>query len=226
MKRLMVICLVLAVLMSVSATAFAAPNGFVSSPSENPGPTVEDFDPSDEDCEGWLVVTPYGDKSELPEVLRALLEKAYNSIVNAENLTELNEALAALVANKKIDPANLAVSDLFDIHVAGCDFHEEHVDFDIVLSADALHNFVGLLHMNKDGVWELVEDAQVTQNDEHLMFSVESFSPFAIVVDTTGESPDGPTGESNMVYVYAAAMVTSAVALVVVFVLSRKKKVA
>ena len=220
MKKVLVICLVMLMVAILGVTAFAAPNGFVSSPSGNAAPDVESFEPSDEDCTATLVVTPYGDKHELSKTLQAMLDAAYNSIVNADDLTSLNDDLAKIVKDRNLDSKKLAVSDLFDIHVAGCDYHEEHVDFDVTLSADTLSHFVALLHMNKDGEWELVADARVANNDEHLIFSVESFSPFAIVIDTSASSPD--TGDSAMIYV--GAMAASAVAFVVLLVVINRKK--
>lgn len=217
MKKVLVICLMMVMVVSMSVTAFAAPGGFVSSPSGNPAPTVVDFDPNDDDCTGWLVVTPYGDRHKLSDALRAMLEKAYNSIVNSDDLTKLNAELAKIAADKNIVGTDLAVSDLFDIHVTGCDYHDEHVGFDITLDADTLSHFVGLLHMNKDGVWELVTNAEVVNDGEHLKFSVDSFSPFAIVVDTSSGTPDAPqTGDNSMIHIYAIIMVVSALAVIVI----------
>lgn len=226
MKKVVAICLMMVMVLCMSVNVFAAPSGFVSSPSGNPAPTVVAFEPNNDDCTGRLVVTPYGDRHELSDALRAMLEKAYNDIVNSDDLTKLNAELAKIASDKDINGADLAVSDLFDIHVTGCDYHDEHVDFDITLDADTLDRFEGLLHMNKDGVWELVTDAEVINNGEHLKFSVDSFSPFAIVVDTSSGSPDAPqTGDNSMIHIYAIIMVVSALAIVVITVKSRKQKV-
>lgn len=226
MKKVLAICLMMVMVLSMSVNVFAASGGFVSSPSGNPAPTVVSFKPSDDDCTAQLVVTPYGDKHDLSDALRAMFEKAYNEIVNSGDLTKLNADFAKLVADRNLTADKLAVSDLFDIHVSGCDYHDEHVDFDITLDADTLSRFVGLLHMNKDGVWELVTDAEVINNGEHLKFSADSFSPFAIVVDTSSGSPDAPqTGDNSMIHIYAIIMVVSALAIVVITVKSRKQKV-
>jgi len=164
MKKLLAILLTMVMLLSLSVSAFATSEGFVSSPSTRPAPEVESFEPADEDCDGWLVVTPYSEKEELPEALEKLLEKARDEVSSSKNLTELNEDLENVAKSKNIRAENLAVSDLFDIHVAGCDFHDGHVDFDIVLSADTLSHFVGLLHMKKNGEWEL--DLSFVENHE------------------------------------------------------------
>ncbi|MBQ3547589.1 MAG: hypothetical protein IJA44_03845 [Clostridia bacterium] len=221
MKKVLVICLTVVFMVSMTLTAFAAPGSFVSSPSGNPAPQKVEFKPADEDCTATLVITPYSEKNELPTALKAMMEKAYNDIKGTDDLTTLNAALAKLAKDLKIKSSDLAVSDLFDIHVTGCDYHDEHVDFDIVLAADSLKNFVGLLHMNKNGDWELVEGAKVIANGEHLAFSVDSFSPFAVVVNTAAKPSQ--TGDSNMIPVYVAIMAVSALALVVILVKSKKK---
>ncbi len=223
MKKLFAICMIVVMLVAMSANAFAATNGFVSSPSENAAPKVEAFDPADENCTATLNITAYADKHTLPEALRTLLEQAYASIADSADLTKLNADLANLVKEKGYDITKLAVADLFDIHPTDCEFHDGHTDFDITLSADTLSQFVGLIHMNKDGVWELVTDAKVINNGEHLEFSVESFSPFAIVVNTG--DPVADEGTSPWVYVSIAAAVVVAGGVVAVVFFKRKKLV-
>ena len=224
MKKVLTICMVAVLALSLTVTAFAAPNGFVSSPSENTAPTEITFTPADEDCTASLVITPFSEKEELPEALENLLETARNQIETSTDLTKLNSVLANLANEMKIKGEDLAVSDLFDIHVTGCEYHDGHTDFDIVLSADMLKNFVALLHMQKDGTWEMVSDAKVTGNGNHLAFSVDSFSPFAIVVNTNGEGAQVPQTDDNMFYIAAVVMAVSAVALVVIAVITCKKK--
>ena len=221
MKKILVICLTLIMVASMTVVAFAAPNGFVSSVSGKPGPTIESFDPDDDDCTADLIITPYSERHDLPKPLLDIIEKAYKDIVNADDLTDLSDALAKLVKDKKIDSENLAVSDLFDIHVDGCDSHDGHEGYEIILEADSLKNFVGLIYINEDGEWELVTDAEVINNGKHLKFSVDSLSTFAIVVDTS----DGPqTGDNTMIYVSFILMIVSAAALVVVLIKSKKQK--
>ncbi len=221
MKKVLVICLTVVFMMSMTLTAFAAPGAFVKSPTGNPAPQQIEFKPADEGCTATLVITPYTDKQELPAALKTLMEKAYNAIKGTDDVSTLNAALAKLAKDKKIKGTDLAVSDLFDIHVTGCEYHDEHTDFDIVLSADSLKNFVGLLHMNKNGEWELVKDATVISNGEHLKFSVDSFSPFAVVVNT--KANPSQTGDNSMIPLYVAVMAISALAIVVILVKSKKQ---
>ena len=223
MKKILAICLMMVIVLSMSVmNVFAAPGAFLNSPSGNPAPTVVEFDPKDDECTAELIITPYGDKKTLPAELKALIEKAYNAIANTDDLTTFNADLTALAASKKIPGDKLAVSDLFDIHVTGCDYHEGHVDFDIILAADTLNRFVGLLHMNKNGEWELVSNAKVTNNGEHLEFSMDEFSPFAIVIDTSKGAPQ--TGDDSMIYLYAVIMAISALGIIVIAVKSKKRK--
>lgn len=221
MKKVLVICCALLMVMSMGAVAFAAPGSFVSSPTGNQAPTVVEFD-KPEDCTAELVITPYGERADLPETLQNVIEKAYAEIRGTDDLTTLNAALAKLAESLKIAGTDLAVSDLFDIHMTGCDYHEEHKDFDIVLSSDMLHNFVGLLHMKGDGQWELIDNAKVV-NGEHLVFSVEGFSPFAIVVEEEGAAQ---TGENNRTWLYVAIMAASATAMLIVWRMSKKQQTA
>lgn len=222
MKKVLAICLTVIMIVSMSVVAFASLGGFVISPSLNPAPIVIDFLAKDEDCTADIVITPYIDINLLPETLREMMKKAYADISGSIDLTALNAELKAFAAEKGIDGTKLAVSDLFDLHLTGCDYHEGHTDFDVILKAETLENFVALLHMNHNGEWELVPDAKVTNNDEHLEFSVESFSPFAIVVDTTNENAG--TSDNTMTYVYVTLMAVSAAGLIIVLLLGRRKQ--
>ena len=223
MKKFVTICVMLALVASLSFQVFADPGSFITSPSLNPGPVIIEFVPHDPECTARLVITPYVERGTLPENLELMIEKAYALIAGTEDITTLNADLAELAAGMGLAGTDLAVSDLFDIHMEGCDYHEEHKDFDIILKAESLNRFVGLLHMNKDGVFELVKGAYVAgENGDHLIFSVESFSPFAIVVDTTDRTPD--TLDSTMIRVYGTIMIASAMLLVFVLIKSKKQE--
>lgn len=222
MKKILVVCLTVLMLTSMALSVIAAPGKFVVSVSGNAAPTVVTFDPQDDGCTATLVITPYSERKTLPETLKAMIEKAYDMISGSDDLTKLNSDLAKVAADMKIDSKNLAVSDLFDIRVDGCTNHDGHVNFDIVIAAETLDNFVGLLHMEKEGEFELVSNAEVINNGQHLKFSVDSLSPFAIVVNTTPDAPQ--TGFNSMIAVYVAVMAVSALALVVIAVKSRKQK--
>ena len=223
MKKVLAICLAVVMAVGMSLSAFAAPGSFLESPSKNPAPRIERF-VSLAGCEASLVITPYVNRSTLPEDLKLLIEYAYSTIAGTNDLTTLNAALAALATEMGIDTTNLAVSDLFDIHVVGCDSHDTHKGHEIVLGADTLDKFVGLLHMNKDGVWEFVSGAEVINDGKSLSFSVDDFSPFAIVVDTSSSSDEPGTGDSSMILLYSLVMVASATVIIVLAAKSKKQK--
>lgn len=222
MKKIIAICMALLMVLSATLTVFAARGVFLFSPSGRPTPVIVKFDPNNDACTAVAVITSYADRHSLSDAQLALIEKAYDDIANASDISALNADLAAYASKLGIDSKFLAVSNLFDIHVTGCDYHEEHRGFDVVLSTDVLDSFVGLLHMNNKGEWEFVSNAHVEQNGDHLVFEVDAFSPFAIVVDTTGLPPQ--TGDSVMV-ISSVVMVAAIVALGVVMH-KRKKQIA
>lgn len=225
MKKVLAICLVMVMLVSMNISVFAAPGSFVSSPSGNPAPILISFECGDEGCTAKMKITPYADRDTLPAVLKTLIESFYAKIAGTQDLTTLNVDLAKLAANKNLTGDRLAVSDLFDIYAYGCEEHEEHKNFTITLDADTLSRFVGLLHMKDNGEIELIKNAKVLNDGEHLQFTAETMSPFAIVVDTGADTPDGPqTGDNNMNHIYLIIMIASALALAVVLVMNKKQR--
>ena len=233
MKRVLAICLVMLMALSMSVSVLAAPKGFVESPTGRPAPGMIKFDPQDDDCTAELIVTPYGDRDELPEEYKKLLEDAYQDVVGTDDLTKLNDDLKNLAKDKNLKGDKLAVSDLFNLHVEDCDDHDGHKGFDVVLDADTLKNFVALMYMNEDGQWVLVKDAAVVNNGDHLSFTIDeldSSAPFAIVVNTGAEGtqpdtdPDDPkTGDISYIHIYVTIMAVSALALGVILVVSKKR---
>ena len=169
---------------------------------------------------------PYAERDALPADLKTLIETVYAEIAGTDDLTLLSADLSKLASDMNLDSKALAVSDLFDMHIVNCNQHEGHFNFNIVLSAETLDKFVALLHMNENGEWELVENAKVTNNGENLEFSVKSFSPFAIVVNTEGDVSEVPpeTSDHAIIYFYAGIMLVAVLAIVVVFVVIKRRK--
>ena len=222
MKKVFSIVLALVLTLALSVSVCAAPGQFVNSPSNNDAPTIISFERNNEECTGELIITPYSQRATLPAELKTLIEKAYSDIASSKDLTTLNKDLADLAAAQKIAGPDLRVSDLFDIRYEGCKDHDETHTFTIVLGAETLHRFVGLLHMNLNGEWELIKNAKVTDNGETLTFTVSDFSPFAIVVDTSDIEGDSPqTGVKNIA-IYGSLMLVSAMAIVVLVVKGKK----
>lgn len=223
MKKAFTFVLAMMLTLVLSVSVCAAPGQFVNSPSGNNAPTLISVEKLNDDCTATLIITPYSERHTLPADLQTLIEKAYSEIAASKDLTTLNADLAALAASQKIAGANLKVSDLFDIRYEGCEDHDGSHTFNIVLGADTLHRFVGLLHMNLNGEWELIDNAKVVNNGEALSFTISDMSPFAIVVDTSAADGDSPqTYDGSDLYIYGALMLVSALAIVVLVVKSKK----
>lgn len=221
MKKVLAICLALVMVLSISVSALATTGGFLISASLRPAPVLVNFEKLQNDCDAELVITPYSDRTTLSADLQDLMAKAYGEIKATEDLTTLNSALAAVADQKDIAGEDLAVTDLFDIHLEGCTIHDTHTDFGITLKADMLDRFVGLLHMTKDGKWELVDGAKVV--DGNLKFTAANFSPFAIVIDSEGsQSPE--TGDNTNIILMGVLMAVSATACVVLVLKSKKQE--
>ena len=224
MKKILMVLLLTVVAISMSVSAFADTGAFVKSPSANQAPEIVTGDSEDKN-EVKLVITAYADRSELPEEARGAIEKAYVKISGIKNLTTLCGALKDVAAEKNIPTTNLEVSDLFDISDA--EGGSDGCTYDIVLAAETLENFVGLLHFT-DGKWELIDNAVVEEiNGElHLKFSTKGLSPFAIVVDTGADLPvEDNRGTSILIGVLAIVAIAEAAALITIlvkFILSKK----
>lgn len=220
MKKVIASMLSLMLVLALSVSVFAT-GGFVSSPALDKAPTVKDFTAESENCATDIVVTAYADRADLNDNSKTAMETAYSEIQAATDVTTLSADLTKVATDMNVEAKNLAVSDLFDLSQVGCDDHTDHKAFQIKLSADTLKNFVALLHKTANG-WEVVADAKV-ENGDTLAFSVDSLSPFAIVVDA-GETGNASTGDNANLPLYISLMAVSAVALVVVIVLYKKKK--
>ena len=216
MKKLLVVILSLTMALSMAVTGFAA--SFVSSPSGNDAPEVDDVVPGDPNCTADVVVTPYSQRHTLTAEGKAAIEGAYNQIKATNDVSALNADLAALAKSKEIKGTNLAVSDLFDVSSVGCQEHDHHGTITISLKAETLKNFVGLMKL-VDGEWKLIDNAKV--EGDILTFTVKDLCPFAIVVDATPDSP--PTSDNGSIYLLAAVAALSLAAAVICFKKSRKE---
>ncbi len=230
MKKLSMVLLALLLTVALSICAVAAPESFVNSPGATQAPEIVEYENETEDCDAELVITPYSRHETLEDTLDEMIVDAYQEIITVDTLALLNEQLAAIARNRNIPEEALAVSDLFDIHYEGCEEHENeaHGSFKIKLHPDVLRNFVGLLHFHEND-WHLVESATV-ENDEFLVFTIDEFSPFAIVVNNSGDdSADSPlTGfiEDNLTVIsLVAVMVVTFTAGIILWKKSKKQSV-
>lgn len=214
MKKL--VTLILSVIMVLSMTV-AASAVFVASPSLNGAPVLEEVKGGESNL--IIKVTAYKDRATLDADTKAALEDSYKDIQAASTVADLTDAIKAVADKAGIKVADLKISDLFDVSVAEGETKDE---ITIVLKAETLKNFVALLH-DKDGKWEVVDGAKVSGNK--LTFSVDSLSPFAIVVNS-GEDKDSPaTGnptDYGMYFVIAAVVFGGVAAL---FLAKSKKRV-
>ena len=222
MKKFLTILMLSLLVFSLTFSSFAADiGGFLESPSAKRAPTLVSGSNPDHDCEDGLTITAYGDRDQLPEELRKAIEEFYTKIMGVKNLVGICPEIRELANSQGIPTANLAVSDLFDIHDK-CDDVEG--TFDIVLKATTLENFVGLIHYT-DGEFELIKNAKVEEIDGelHLKFSTNGLSPFAVVVNTG----DVIEQKDNSVIIGVLATVAIAegaalVAILIKFILSKK----
>ena len=222
MKKVLVILMALVMMATMCVSVFAAPGAFVNSPSKNPAPILVEGKNEAEGCTATVVVTAYGDRNDLTAEQRQKLEEAYAMIVGAENLTTLNAGLATIAQKLGVNTTDLAVSDLFDISATECaGNHADHGQFDITLKAETLGNFVALLHYY-NGEWRVIENAEITNNGEHLEFTEKEFSPFAIVVSTTDIEPQ-PT-PNNWGWIIAIIAAVIIILVLIWFLLFYRKK--
>ena len=210
MKKILSCLLVVMLLCSLSVAAFA--DNFVSSVANAGAPEVAEAAQSDgSDGKALIAITPMDEKDKLPEELKADMDAAFDSLDKAADLAAVNDELKAAAADQSI-----AVSDLFDIRV----LEEGTVSFPltITLKDKNLDNFVALLHY-VDGAWQWV-DAEVA--DGALTFTVDSLSPFAIIV-AVDEATSANTGDT-VPYGFIIGAVVLAGAAAWFFAKSRKVK--
>lgn len=244
MKKLLAIGLMVAMFLSLGISAFAANGGFVSSPSKQTAPQLIMCIGKNEsgEVEVNISITAFGDRDKLHEEARQIMEDAYTAIMETPNVVDLNTSVKAAIENildkmnkiiadenegkvaEQVKAENLAISDFFDISDAVKD-GATHYSF--IIDPETLNNFVCLLHYC-DGDWHVVDNAKVSENGEHLEFSVNSLSPFAIVVDTAAVEVEEPQTNNNNVRIIAicaiaAGLVLGGVAIVTVIQLKKRK---
>lgn len=187
MKKIVLVCLAVLMALSLSNAVLAA-GGFVSSPSKTGAPELVGAKNEKDDCVAIISVTSYADRKSLPAEDLEKFEYAYNTIIGRTGDPGFAELLAGIAVEYDMNVEDLAVSDFFDISRSDCPGHENHGKFDIVLKAQALENFVCLVHYY-DGAWRIVDGAKVTQDGTYLEFKEGEFSPFAIIVNIGNRVP-------------------------------------
>lgn len=220
MKKIITLVLAISLVLVSAISAFAAPAGFVESPTDDT-PSLYFFENESDGCKAELIVTPFSRVDELSDSKEQENRDAYNDIVN--NNDSFAKAMAKLAALKGVDVSDLAVSELFDVSYYETAGHEGHGAFTISVKAKNLNQFVGLLHCH-NGEWTVVEGASA--EGDVLTFTVDDLSPFAIVVDTnTNANPEIPNTDTQLpvlVWTCAAVIITSTVVIALV---TKQKKV-
>lgn len=222
MKKSVAIVLTLVFVLVLSITSFAYPGMFLDSPSRNEAPVVLDV-VLPNGCTAGIVITPYSERDSLSPEQLEIIEKAYESIKNADNVTELNEEFKQYIENLGIDPDNIAISDLFNIDGIGCENcgnEGAHTGFTITIEADTTNGFVGMLQY-VNGAWVFIDNAKVNPNGT-VTFKVDNFGPVAIAVDTGAE--ETPTGDITP-WILIALIVVALAGLTIVAVNYKKEKV-
>ena len=232
MKKPIIFASILLALILLGAISVVASAGkFVSSPSSNPAPTLVEGKNLSEDCKSEVQVTAYKNRDLLTSKDRQAIETAYTDIVGTVDISSLNSKVKDMAAELGINVADLAVSDLFDISATQCQEHEGHGKYKITLKAETLDKFVCLLNYHNDE-WRIIEGAKA--DGDHLTFETDTFSPFAIVVNTgSGETDEEEEENTPSIFdnLNVGAVVTASVvaiapsaAGVVVYLFKKGKK--
>lgn len=237
MKKFLSFILSILMLATTQITAFAAGN-FVGSPTANNKPTLIEATSVDGNTDYEVVLNAYSERNILKANQKADMENAYNSIVNANQVLDLNSGLKTVAENKNVAVENLAVSDLFYVSYrektstivnaqilipmavgSGVNSNNSnatmnHGTFNIKLKAATLNNFVALMHY--DGAnWTTVENAKVDTKAQTLSFTTDKEGAFAVVVDSTGANVQSPATGSIETYVVAVIGVLACAVLVI-----------
>lgn len=223
MKKVLAVLMVMVMVFAMALPAVAATDNFTKSPSGNPAPEVEKVEPTDENCTAVIVVTPYAERNELDEESCDVIEEAYDTIKNNKDGSSLEEALKEL-ATEEHPYDVLAISDLFDVDYSNCDLHKEHKPVNVLLSAETLDHFAGLL-VYVGGEWKIVKGAAVDKEEANLKFLAEEFGPYAIVVDSTFAGDSADTGDAGISWIWFVLMGVSAAGLITIAVVYRKSLV-
>lgn len=223
MKKIITLVLALALVLTSGILAFAAPEGFVESPTADT-PYLISFENEDGECVAQIIVTPFIRVGELDDETEAENRDAYDEIVN--NGDSFAQAMAKLAASKNLKVSTLAVSELFDVSYVESAGHDGHGAFTITIKANNLDKFVGLLHRHNGG-WVVVDNATV--DGDTLTFTVDDLSPFAIVVDT-GDTPVTDVEIPNTYAKVSAQTLIFAVAVIltsgmIIALVAKQKKV-
>ncbi len=133
------------------------------------------------------------DVDSLTEEDGEIMRRAYTALVECADLTKFDRKIKTLAKKSGVTADDLIVSDFFDLSVSDDGEGSADDSYTVSIKVPALQRFVCLIHF-VDGEWVVVEDAAVSEDGQHLSFSVSGFSPFAIVTATPDATvSDAPT---------------------------------
>ena len=141
-------------------------------------------------CVDEIELCTYLQKDEIrSEFSRQQLEIAYQSIIKAKLVTDLNPDIEQIANALSVNKEDLVVRDLFDIteyeyHVSKDHNINEHIhNLSLEIETQTLENFVCLL-VYYDDAWHVIEDLEVLKQENRIDFRTDELSPFALVVAT------------------------------------------
>ena len=227
MKRILIALFVVATALILTLQTFAASGVFVSSPSGKAAPELIEGVNEDSECVAEVEICAYSDRDALSEADKSKLEAAYKSIVNADDLADLNEKLGELANTLQISSDKLAVSDLFNVGYSDCASHNDHGKFSVKIKPVVIDNFACLMYYD-GSAWVVVENVVVDEDEATITFDMSDPAPYAIVVhDGSAVIPDdgGSIGVVAVVVAsfFAFGIVAAAIVFFIIYKMSKKK---
>lgn len=158
---------------------------FVPSITSKGAPEVEKaVDKGGNDVTDRLVITPYSDRDELNDKKKNNFENGYDSV----DLKEIAKQI-----DKKVDPENLSVTDLFYVHEEN-DSGTIELGVQVTIKYDASPKRIVEVFYFDGSKWVKVE--AVNNGDGTVTFVVNAYGPYMIVTNTVKEVlPGGDPGQ-------------------------------
>ncbi len=192
MKKTVSLLIAIVLVFTMGMAVSAEKSDFIESPSGSAAPELESVvTPDGEEVSDFFII-PFGGRNNLKPGQKEAFESSYDSIVEADEVVNLNTGLKSLASSKGISPDKLAIGDLF---YAGYSDGEAGGVNTITLSSKNFRNFVALMNY-ANGVWSIVEDAKLDAAGK-LTFTTALTGPFAVVVSKEGSTTTGGTTQGT-----------------------------
>lgn len=218
----------LALVLAMLTVSVSAAN-FTPSVEQKPAPTVTSATASDGSALE-VVVTPVSEKdSAVAAEITQKLEQAYAQVQAAATLSDLTPDIVTVLAqlDPSLDVTDLVVRDLFDISLT------DGTDYDgaitVKIQTDLAEGTTVLVLHNYEGdQWEVLAPEKVSLDSNGVLtITVDSLSPFAIVVDSGASTIAGTSPQTGETVSGAAVLVSAAcIGLAGVFVVMARKRAA